>query len=60
MKLRNILIDLIKEHLLLGDMRHTLELETYTLRQLISICDIYNIDINEFKELEKFYELNNI
>ena len=41
-------------------MKQTLHLETYTLRQLISVCDIYDIDITEFKDIENYYEINNI
>ena len=56
LKLRNILIDLIKEYLILVDTKQTLHLETYTLRQLINVCYIFDIDISEFKDIEN-YEL---
>jgi len=56
LKLRNILIDLIKEYLILVDTKQDLHLETYTLRQLINVCFIFDIDITEFKDIEN-YEL---
>ena len=56
LKLRNILIDLIKEYLILVDTKQNLHLETYTLRQLINVCFIFDIDISEFKDIEN-YEL---
>ena len=54
LKLRNILIDLIKEYLILVDTKQTLHLETYTLRQLINVCYIFDIDISEFKDIENY------
>ena len=60
LKLRDVLIDLIKAYLLLVDMKQTLPLETYTLRQLINVCHIFDIDISEFIDIEKYYEINNI
>ena len=60
LKLRNILIDLIKEYLILVDTKQNLHLETYTLRQLINVCFIFDIDISEFKDIENYYEINNI
>ena len=54
LKLRNILIELIKEYLLLVNTKQTLALETYTLRQLINVCYIFDIDISEFKDIENY------
>lgn len=56
LKLRNILIELIREYISLVDTKQTLALETYTLRQLINVCYIFDIDISEFKDIEN-YEL---
>ena len=55
-KLRNILIELIREYISLVDTKQTLALETYTLRQLINVCYIFDIEISEFNDIEN-YEL---
>ena len=52
LKLRKILIELIREYISLVDSKQTLALETYTLRQLINVCYIFDIDISEFKDIE--------
>ena len=52
LKLKDILIDLIKEYLVLIKSKQNLDLEHYTIQQLKNVCYIYGLNIDDFKNIE--------
>jgi hypothetical protein len=54
LKLKDILIDLIKEYLLLIKSKQNLNLENYTIQQLKNVCFIYGLNIDDLKDIESF------
>lgn len=52
LKLKDILIDLIKEYLLLIKSKQNLNLENYTIQQLKNVCFIYGLNIDDLKDIE--------
>lgn len=52
LKLKDILIDLIKEYLVLIKSKQNLNLENYTIQQLKNVCFIYGLNIDDFKDFE--------
>ena len=55
LKLKDILIDLIKEYLVLIKSKQNLNLETYTIQQLKNVCFIYSLNIDDLKDIEVGY-----
>jgi hypothetical protein len=52
LKLKDILIDLIKEYLVLIKSKQNLNLENYTIQQLKNVCFIYGLNIDDLKDIE--------